>query len=456
MVLKRGLGSMGAAFVLFFAFPALASAHILAVTVSPSQCIVPLNGSYTATVTVTESYFGATTEDIPVGQNVRELPSSTDRFNFGLNQNYFTTGAVGIQAGPADLGQPTSFTSPREGRSATQQFTVTTSVPETYVLANSYMRAPAVGTITAPQGGCTPPPVVSVTATTQCTAPLSGSYSATIDVTSSEAFDVPAGASSAIAGSNFFSPAVTGAPSSFAAPETKFTVTNLSTTTVYVIGAPGGNVATVTLTAPTGGCLPPTVSVTASTQCTQPLDGSYSAIVDVHSSAAFEVTPGARGGAAGTNYLTSNASGEPDHFQAGDTAFTVSGLRQPTVYVIGAPGGDVATVALTAPAGGCQPPPPPPCIAPELGSPVKAGRTYTVVVWLRRGGKPAPAARLRVTVPGVPAMIKTAGRNGKITFVIKAKRTGVMYLQSTTCAVTGAVKITPVKPKAPHRPSFTA
>jgi hypothetical protein len=157
MVNKRSMGGMVAAFSLFLAFPALSGAHTLAVSVGVSQCVTPLNGQYTATVTVTETYFGGTTENIPVGQNVHELSSSTDKGNTGLNQNYFTQGAAGTQTGPADLGQPTSFTSP-SGAPATQQFTVTTSAPETYVLSNSYMRSPATGTITAPASGCAPAP----------------------------------------------------------------------------------------------------------------------------------------------------------------------------------------------------------------------------------------------------------------------------------------------------------
>lgn len=149
---------MVAAFAMLLAFPALASAHILSVSAGPSQCVTPLSGSYTAKVTVTETYFGGATENIPVGQNVYELASSTDTGNKGLNQNYFTQASVGTQTGPANLGQPVSFTSPRSGGAATLQLTVTTSVPETYVLGNSYMSRPSSATITAPASGCTPPP----------------------------------------------------------------------------------------------------------------------------------------------------------------------------------------------------------------------------------------------------------------------------------------------------------
>src|SRR5437660_6874766 len=103
MVNKRSISGMVAAFSLFLAFPALSSAHTLAVSASPSQCVTPLNGQYTTTVTVTETYFGGTVENIPVGQNVYELSSSTDKGNTGLNQNYFTQGAVGTQTGPVNL-----------------------------------------------------------------------------------------------------------------------------------------------------------------------------------------------------------------------------------------------------------------------------------------------------------------------------------------------------------------
>ena len=156
MVNKRRMGGMVAAFFLVLAFPALASAHTLSVSAGPSQCASPLNGEYTATVTITEQYFSGTTENIPVGQNVKQLASSTDTSNTGLNQNYFTQGAVGTQTGPVNLGQPTSFTSPSNGATAMQTFTVTTSVPETYVLGNSHMGSPSSTTISAPKTGCTP------------------------------------------------------------------------------------------------------------------------------------------------------------------------------------------------------------------------------------------------------------------------------------------------------------
>lgn len=158
MVNKRSIGGVVAAFSLFLAFPALSSAHTLSVSAGPSVCVSPLDGSFTATVTVTEQYFSGTVEDIPVGQNVRELSSSTDGGNSGLNQNYFTTGSVGIQSGQVSFGQPTSFTSPPGSATATQKFTVTATGTETYVLGNSYMGRPSWVSITRPSSGCMPPP----------------------------------------------------------------------------------------------------------------------------------------------------------------------------------------------------------------------------------------------------------------------------------------------------------
>ena len=120
MVNKRLMGGLITVFTLVLAFPALASAHTLSVSAGPSTCVTPLNGSYTATVTITEQYFGGTIENIPVGQNVKELSTSTDKGNAGYNQNYFTQGAVGTQTGPVSFGQPTSFTSPNNNNTATR------------------------------------------------------------------------------------------------------------------------------------------------------------------------------------------------------------------------------------------------------------------------------------------------------------------------------------------------
>jgi hypothetical protein len=160
MVNKRSISSVVAAFSLFLVFPALASAHILSVSASSPTCVTPLNGQYTATVTVTATYFSGTSENIPYGRNVLQLSTSTDTGNDKkLNQNYFTQGTVGTQTGPVSFtGQPSSFTSPAGSTPVTQHFTVTTSVPETYVLGNGYMSSPSTATINAPASDCTPPP----------------------------------------------------------------------------------------------------------------------------------------------------------------------------------------------------------------------------------------------------------------------------------------------------------
>ena len=159
MVNKRSISSGVAAFALFLVFPALASAHILSVSTTSPKCVSPLNGEYTATVTVSATYFSGSIEYIPYGQNVPQGPGSTDSGNKGPNQNYFTQGKVGTQTGPLSFtGQPDRFTSGVGSAPTTQSFTVTTSVPETYVLSNSWMSSPSTVTINPPAGGCAPPP----------------------------------------------------------------------------------------------------------------------------------------------------------------------------------------------------------------------------------------------------------------------------------------------------------
>ena len=143
--------------------------------------------------------------------------------------------------------------------------------------------------------------------------------------------------------------------------------------------------------------------------------------------------------------------------RAGRTAFTLTGLTQQTVYVVGAPGGNVASVTILAPSGGCTPPPPPPptctgascgalppptcgagqtisggeCVTrPSITCPagetrsgntcvreacrvaahstyrVRAGETNTIVVSVRAGGAPVKLAR--------PPNDRRVGRPGQI------------------------------------------
>lgn len=478
MVDKPRLSSGIAAFVLFLAFPALASAHTLAVSAGPSACVSPLNGQYSATVTITENYFGGTTEDIPVGQNVRELSSSTDRGNTGLNQNYFTQGAVGTQTGPANLGQPTVFTSPASGGAATQRFTVTTSVPETYVLGNSYMGSPSSATITAPHGGCTPPPpppapTVSATESSQCTTPLNGTYIAAIDVRSNQAFNVPAGTTTGSNGLNFLTPAASGVPSSFQVGDTTFTITGLTQSAVYVIQAPGGNLASVVLTAPSSGCQPPPPTPTCSSgqtmsggQCVntpptcaagQTLSGGQ-CVTPPPTCAAGQTMSG------GQCINTTCASGQtmsggkcvsaPPTCGAGQT---MSGGKCVTETC---PAGEVMS------SGGCTYPPFPPvsrakhhaaaCVTAGSTYRVRAGQLNTIVVWVRMNGTPVAGARVRLTLPLGKTLTRTAGPNGTVTFTVKPNHSGTIYVQSTSCAGATKVKVFAPKVAAAHQaPAFT-
>lgn len=460
MVAIRRLSSTVAACALFLVVPSVASAHVLAVSVTPSRCVSPLNGDYTATVTVTETYFGGTTENIPVGQNVHELSTSTDHGNTGLNQNYFTRGAVGTQTGSANLGQPTSFTSPASGGPATQTFTVTTSVPETYVLANSYMHSPATGTITAPSGGCTPPPpppappVVSVSATTSCAVPLGGTYNAAIDIISSEAFTVPAGTTSGTSGVNFLSPSVTGAPSSIREGHTTFTLSGLTQQTVYIVGAPGGNVASVTIAPPSGGCTPPPPPPTCSTgqtlvggqcvtetcpsgqtlvggQCVTPTCATGQTMVG-----GVCVTPSCTGASCGT-------TPPPPTCGAGQTMSGGKCVTRPSITCSAGEKQSGNTCVREA----CL-------VAARSAYRVRAGEMNTIVVSVRAGGATVPGAEVRVTVPG-GRTITLKATSGTLTIRLKPKRSGTIYVRSTGCTNAKLKVFAPKVPVAHHPPSFT-
>jgi hypothetical protein len=470
MVNKRSMGGMVAAFAMFLAFPALASAHLLAVSASPAQCVTPLNGSYTSTVTVTETYFSGTTENIPVGKNVYELSTSTDKGNTGLNQNYFTTSSVGTQSGSANLGQPVSFTSPRSGGAATQQFTVTTSVPETYVLGNSYMGTPSSATITAPHGGCAPvAPTVSVTATTQCTAALNGTFTATIDVRSSGAFAVPAGSGGGAAGTNEFTPAASGQPSSFGNGDTTFTVGGLTRSTVYAVGAPGGNVATVTLAVPSSGCMPPSCpsgQTLVNGTCTPPTSCPNGETLMNGTCTPPTSCPNGETLMNGTcTPPTSCPNGEtlmngtctpPTSCPTGET-LAGSQCVPPT----DCPTGDSMT------AGGCTPPtpavvvPPAPtfpavCRASTKDYKVRAGQQDTVIVSVNRQGAPVTGTQVRVTLPGGKVLTRATGKNGTATFRVKPTHSGTILVHSPSCTETIKVKVYAAKAATAVRaPSFT-
>ncbi len=454
MVAKLRRGSL-IAVSLLFAFPTLAAAHTLAVSAGPSRCVTPLNGEYTATVTVTETYFGGTTEVIPVGQNVRELSTSTDHGNTGLNQNYFTQGTVGTQTGSANLGQPTTFSSPSSGAPATQTFTVTTSVPETYVLGNSYMHSPSSATITAPTGGCTPPPpppppTVSVTAATSCAVPLNGTFNATIEITSSAAFTVPQGTTSGSRGVNFLSPNVSGSPSSIPAGQSTFTLSGLTQQTVYVIGAPGGNVASATIAAPSGGCTPPPTCSTGQMlvggTCVTPTCPAGETM-----SGGTCVTPSCPAGQTmvGGTCITPSCTGSscgttpPPTCGAGQT---MSGGECVTRPSISCPAGSTR-MGNSCVREACR-------VAARSAYRVRAGEMNTIVVSVRAGGTAVPGATVRVTMPGGRTINLTAA-NGSLTIRVKPKRSGTIYVRSTGCTNAKVKVFAPKVPVAHHPPAFT-
>jgi hypothetical protein len=456
MVAIRRVSSTVAALALFLIVPSAASAHLLSVSAGPSKCVSPLNGQYTATITVTETYFGGTIENIPVGQNVRELSTSTDRGNTGLNQNYFTQGAVGTQTGPANLGQPTSFTSPSSGAAATQTFTVTTSVPETYVLGNSYMRSPSSATVTAPTGGCTPPPAppaVSATAATNCVVPLDGTFNATIDITSSAAFSVPAGTSAGSKGVNFLSPSATGAPSSIPAGHSTFTLTGLTQQTVYVIGAPNGNIASVNIVPPTGGCQPPPPPPTCSAGqtlingvCVTPTCPSGQTLVG-----GVCTTPSCASGQTLVNgvCVTPTCTGAACNPQPPTCApsQTLSGGRCVSRPLVTCPAGEKQS-GNSCVREACR-------VSARSAYKVRANEMNTLVVWVRAGGTGVSSARVKITLPGGQTITRTVTSSGNLTVRVKPKHSGILYVRSSGCTNAKIKVFAPKVPTAHHPPAFT-
>ena len=403
MVNKRSIISMVAAFSVFCAFPALSSAHTLSVSAGSSQCVSPLSGQYTATITVTENYFSGTTEDIPVGQNVHQLASSTDKGNTGLNQNYFTQGAVGAQTGPVSLGQPTSFTSPSSGGAATQTFTVTTSVPETYVLGNGYMGSPSHATITAPQSGCTPPPPPTCpTGQTlvggKCVPPTSCPTGETL----SGGVCVPP--TSCPTGETL-SGGVCVPPTSCPAGET-------------LVG---------------GQCTPPTNCPSGQTllngQCTPPTNCPNGQVL----SGGQCVPP------------TTCPSGQ-----------TLSGGQcvPPTTCPAGQllTAGVCAVTTVVPPLGAF----PGVCRASTMGYKVRAGQKDTIVVSVNRHGVAVPGANVRIGLPGGRSITKPTGKNGKATFTVEPAQSGTILVHSPSCKEMVKVKVLAAKAATVQRsPSFT-
>ena len=404
MVNKRLISGLIAAFSLVLAFPALASAHTLSVSAGPSQCVTSNGantGQYSSTVTITEQYFGGTTEVIPAGINVHESSSSTDKGNTGLNQNYFTQGAVGTQTGPVSLGQPTTFTSPNSNATATQTFTVTTSVPETYVLGNSYMGSPSTASITAPKSGCTPPP--------SCPSGQTLVNGVCVPPTS-----CPSGET--LTGGVCVPP--TSCPSGEILSGGKC---------VPPTGCPSGE------SLSNGQCVPPSTCPASETmsngQCIPP-----------------STCPSGE-------TLTGGQCTPPTTCPSGETLSNGQCVPPTTC-----PTGETLT------GGVCTPPTvvPPPAVYPAVcrastqGYKVRAGQQDTIIVSVTRNGAAVKGTNVRVSLPGGKTLTKSTGSNGKVTFIVKPTRSGTIIVRSPSCDGMVKVKVFAAKAATAVRaPSFT-
>ncbi|HTP19930.1 MAG TPA: EB domain-containing protein [Solirubrobacteraceae bacterium] len=399
MVNKRLIGSMIAAFSLVLAFPALASAHILSVSVGPSQCAPSGNGEYTATFTITETAFGGTTEDIPVGQNVKEvLASSSDKGNTGFNQNYFTTGAVGTQTGQANLGQPTLFSSPSNS-SAQLTFTITTSVPETYVLGNSYMRTPSSATATAPKSGCTPTcPTGDTLVNGKCVPPTS----------------CPAGET------------LTGG---VCVPPTS---------------CPNGQ------TLVNGQCVPPTScpngQVLSGGQCVPPTNCPGDQVLSGGKCVPPTTCPSGQ-------VLSGGQCVPPTSCPSGQVL--AGGQCVPPTAC---PAGETLTGNVCATTTFAPPPKtfPGVCRASTMGYKVRAGQIDTIVVAVTRHGAAVSGAKVKITLPGGKTVSRSTAKNGKVTFTVEPTRSGTIVVRSPSCKEMVKVKVFAAKAATAVRsPSFT-
>lgn len=398
MVNKCRMGGLVAAFTLVLAFPALASAHTLSVSAGPSTCVTPLNGSYTATVTITEQYFSGSIENIPVGQNVHQLSSSTDKGNTGLNQNYFTQGAVGTQTGPVSFGQPTSFTSPSNA-SATKTFTVTTSVPETYVLGNSYMGSPSSATVTAPKTGCAPTCPTGYSLVNGVCTPPTG---------------CPAGET--LSGAKCVPPS----------------------------GCPSGE----TLTG--GVCTPPTTcpsgQILSNGQCVPPTNCPNGEVLSNGQCVPPTTCPGGE-------TLSGGQCVPPTTCPSGQS---LSGGQcvPPTTC----PSGQTLTGSVCATTTAVPPAKvyPGVCRASTMGYKVRAGQVDTIVVTVTKHGAAVTGTKVRINLPGDKTVSKRTGKNGKATFTVEPTQSGTITVRSPSCKEMVKVKVFAAKAATAVRaPSFT-
>jgi len=435
MVNKRSISGMVAAFSLFLAFPALSSAHTLSVSAGPSACVTPLNGSYSATVTVTEQYFSATVENIPVGQNVHELSTSTDKGNSGLNQNYFTTSSVGSQAGQVNFGQPTSFTSPSGSATATQKFTVTATGTETYVLGNSYMSHPSSVTITAPSSGCTPPPSCPTGQTlvngvcvppTGCPAGQTLKSGVCVPPTSCPTGQV-------LSGGVCVPPS--GCP-------TGQVLSNGQC--VPPTSCPSGQVLSG------GKCVPPTScpsgQVLSGGQCVPPTSCPSGQVMSGGQCVPPSTCPSGE-------VLSGGQCVPPTTCPSGET---LSGGQ--CVPPTSCPAGQTLTGSICAARTVLPPAPtfPAVCQASTHGYKVRAGQVDTVIVSVLRQGAAVSGARVRITLPGNQVLTRRTGKNGKATFSVEPAQSGTIFVSSPSCKEMVKVKVYAAKAATVQRaPSFT-
>ena len=435
MVNKRLIGGMVAVFTLVLAFPALASAHILSVVASPSQCVTSNGantGQYTSTVTITAQYFGGTTEVIPVGLNVTETSSDGAHGKFPPH-NYFTQGAVGTQTGPVSFGQPTTFTSPNSNATATQKFTVTTSVPETYVLANSYMSSPSTATITAPKTGCTPTCPTGYSLVNGVCTPPTG---------------CPAGET--LSGGKCVPP--TGCPSGetltggvCTPPTTCPSGQTLSNgKCVPPTTCPSGQVFS------NGQCVPPTNCPSGETlsggKCVPPTNCPNGEVLSNGQCVPPTTCPSGES-------LSGGQCVPPTTCPSGQT---LSGGQcvPPTTC----PSGQTLTGNVCATTTVVPPPKvyPGVCRASTMGYKVRAGQVDTIVVSVTRHGVAVTNTKVRISLPGGKTVSKSTGKNGKVTFTVEPTRSGTIVVRSPSCKEMVKVKVFAAKAATAVRaPSFT-
>ena len=73
------------------------------------------------------------------------------------------------------------------------------------------------------------------------------------------------------------------------------------------------------------------------------------------------------------------------------------------------------------------------CVAIPKVYRVRAGQTNTIVVRVRVGGKNIEGAKVKLTAPGITRVKQTNSR-GVVTFRVKPRKAGKLYVQSDQCS----------------------